>query len=167
MSNAVAPNKAQDAYLGIPHEIQTDTGARRFGRARRLRGSGGRSRQGCTAMNALIVFSILLGLHWIADFVLQTNWQARNKSKRLDALGAHVGTYTAVIAAASVVLFGLAGLWFALINGALHFVTDFFTSKLSARFAAKPDWRLFAVIGFDQLIHQWTFAVLLALMFYH
>jgi hypothetical protein len=75
-------------------------------------------------MNALIVFSILLGLHWIADFVLQTNWQARNKSKRLDALGAHVGTYTAVIAAASVVLFGLAGLWFALINGALHFVVS-------------------------------------------
>lgn len=117
-------------------------------------------------MNPLIVFSILLGVHWVADFLLQTNWQAKNKSKRLDALGAHVATYTAVITVVSVILFGIAGLWFAAINGVLHFVTDFLTSRLAARFADKFDWRFFAVVGFDQLIHQWTFALLLGLMFY-
>jgi len=132
----------------------------REGRARAQR------RVGIAAMNPLIVFSVLLGVHWIADFLLQTNWQAKNKSKRLDALGAHVATHTAVIATASVILFGIAGLWFALINGALHFATDFFTSRLSSHLAANLDWRFFAVLGFDQLIHQWTFALLLGLMFY-
>jgi hypothetical protein len=146
--------------------MQAEPVATHLGETPRSCGSGIGSRQGSAAMNALSSFSVLLGVHWIGDFLLQTNWQAKNKSKRLDALGAHVATYTAAITAASAALFGMAGIWFALINGALHFVTDFFTSRWSARYAANPDWRFFAVIGFDQLIHQWTFAVLLALMFY-
>src|SRR4029077_195261 len=37
----------------------------------------------------------LLATHWVGDFVLQTNFQASNKNKRLDALSLHVATYTA------------------------------------------------------------------------
>lgn len=112
-------------------------------------------------------YLVLLAAHWLADFVLQTGWQAQNKSKRLDALARHVATYTAVLTAVSIVLFGAAGVLFALANGILHFATDFFTSRWSARLYAKQDWHnFFVVVGFDQLIHQATLAVTMWFAFY-
>lgn len=110
-------------------------------------------------------FVFFLAVHWVADFVLQTHWQASNKSKRLDALARHVSTYTACLFFTSLFIFlatGFAFLWFTLTNGALHFVTDYFTSRWSSKFYAKQDWHnFFVVIGFDQLIHQVTLAVTL------
>lgn len=104
-------------------------------------------------------FVILLIVHWVADFVLQTHWQASNKSKRLDALARHVAIYTATLAVSSIILFGAMGAAFALVNGVLHFGTDYFTSRWSSRLWAKQDWHnFFVVIGFDQLIHQITLA---------
>jgi hypothetical protein len=37
---------------------------------------------------------LMLFIHWIADFVLQTHWQATNKSKNNIALTQHVTTYS-------------------------------------------------------------------------
>jgi Protein of unknown function (DUF3307) len=84
---------------------------------------------------ALLQFVALLALHWLADFVLQTHWQASNKSKRLDALARHVCVYTAALAAGAVIIFGFSTslVWFVAANGALHFFTDYFTSRWSAR----------------------------------
>ena len=117
-------------------------------------------------MNQLWQFLALLAVHWIADFVLQTHWQASNKSKSLNALGRHVATYMTVLAVASVALFGIdLGLSFALLNGALHFATDFFTSKWTARLYARGQvHNFFAVVGLDQLIHQATLALTMAWM---
>lgn len=103
----------------------------------------------------------LLALHWVADFVLQTHWQATNKSKRNDALLAHVATYTGALALGSLALFGpgLAVAAFVLVNGFLHFGTDWCTSRWSSRLWARQDWHnFFVVIGLDQLIHQATLA---------
>lgn len=79
-------------------------------------------------------FMILLAAHYVADFKLQTHWQATNKSKNIMALLEHVAVYTAVLAVVAVVLFGMTGIWFAFvwINGVLHFCTDFVTSRWSA-----------------------------------
>jgi Protein of unknown function (DUF3307) len=116
-------------------------------------------------MTPIWFFLALLAVHWLADFVLQTHWQASNKSKRLDALARHVMVYTAVLAGASVVLFGVDGAPFAAVNGVLHFVTDFGTSRWTARLYAKQDWHnFFVVVGFDQLIHQTTLAATMWLM---
>jgi hypothetical protein len=116
----------------------------------------------------LWAFLALLGVHWFADFVLQTHWQASNKSKRVDALLRHVATYTAVLVAASLALFGVNGLVFAGINGLLHFGTDFLTSRWSAPLYAKQDWHcFFVIIGFDQLIHQSTLAVTMWFLISH
>lgn len=119
-------------------------------------------------MTILWHFMALLALHWLADFVLQTNWQASNKSKRNDALAAHVCVYTLVLGAGSVLMFGWSMAWvcFVVANGILHFGTDYMTSRVSARFYAKQDWHnFFVVVGFDQLVHQTTLAATLALLF--
>lgn len=84
-------------------------------------------------------FMILLATHYVADFVLQTNWQATNKSKNNLALLDHVAVYTAVLAAVSVLMFGLTALWFAFvwINAVLHYCTDYVTSRLSSKHFAR------------------------------
>ena len=113
-------------------------------------------------MTPLWQFVALLAVHWFADFVCQTHWQASNKSKNNDALFKHVGNYTLILIAASLVIFGLGWIAaaFAWVNGCLHFVTDYFTSRWSAKLYAKQDWHnFFVVIGFDQLIHQVTLAL--------
>jgi len=116
-------------------------------------------------MTTLWQFVVLLAAHWLADFFLQTHWQASNKSKRMDALARHVGTYTMVLLVVAIFLFGFElGVAFAALNGVLHFGTDYFTSRWSSKLYAKQDWHnFFVVIGFDQLIHQTTLATTLAI----
>ena len=117
-------------------------------------------------MNWLWLFLGLLAIHWIADFILQTHWQATNKSKNNIALLHHVATYTTVLAVVSIVFFGFVGILYALVNGLLHFATDFNTSRWTARLYAKQDWHnFFVVIGFDQLLHQTTLLVTMYLFF--
>lgn len=108
----------------------------------------------------------LLATHWVGDFVLQTDFQASNKSRRLDALSLHAATYTATLFLAAVILFGLvAAVIFAALNGALHFATDYITSRASSKLWAEQNWRrFFMMIGFDQLIHQATLALTLWMM---
>jgi hypothetical protein len=108
----------------------------------------------------------LLATHWVGDFVLQTDFQASNKNRRLDALSLHVATYTATLFLAAVILFGLvAAVIFAALNGALHFATDYITSRASSKLWAEQNWRrFFMMIGFDQLIHQATLALTLWMM---
>jgi hypothetical protein len=111
-------------------------------------------------------FVALLATHWVGDFVLQTNFQASNKSKRLDALSLHVATYTLTLFISAIVLLGVtAAVIFAAINGALHFATDYITSRASSKLWEKQSWhRFFVMIGFDQLIHQATLASTLWIM---
>lgn len=113
----------------------------------------------------LVAFVLILWAHFVGDFVLQTDWQAKNKSKRWDAMLPHVATYTMTLAVAAAWMFGTAGLGYALVNGAAHLLTDVVTSQGTAHYAAKKDWhRFFVVVGADQLVHQATLALTLALM---
>lgn len=116
-------------------------------------------------------FLALLAVHWFADFVLQTHWQASNKSKNNEALMRHVGVYTLVLAAAVPFIFAvnsLAPFLFVMVNSALHFCTDYVTSRISSRLYTKQDWHnFFVIIGFDQLIHQATLAGTMILFFSH
>ena len=95
---------------------------------------------------------ILFWLHFIADFVLQSDEIARTKSKCNLILLLHVTIYS------------LPFLWFgwlfAFVNGAAHFITDYFTSRATSRLhkAGKNHW-FFVVVGFDQAIHLTTLFV--------
>jgi hypothetical protein len=112
----------------------------------------------------------LLTVHWFADFVLQTSWQAGNKHRRLDALAGHVAVYTIVIGISASVLFPFSlDRWalFTTLNGALHFATDFVTSRISSALQDKEDRHLFFIaVGFDQLLHQVTLIGTMWLVYY-
>lgn len=106
----------------------------------------------------------LLFIHWFADFCVQTHWQASNKSKNMNALLRHVFTYTMVLMVGSWLLFGMnqTVISFVLANGGLHFVTDYYTSRVTAYFYAQKDYHnFFVVVGFDQFLHQLALAVTL------
>jgi len=109
-----------------------------------------------------IVLLICLA-HYVADFVFQTDWMAQNKSKTNYPLFVHVCTYSVVI---FLILFPffhdeIKLILFAFLNGILHFIIDFFTSRLSSKLYREgklgsktiPNFGFFSVIGLDQLLH--------------
>lgn len=98
----------------------------------------------------------VLFAHFVGDFILQSDWMAQNKSKKLYPLCTHVTVY-------SLPLY-FWGWKFALANAGMHFCIDFVTSRISSRlWAAKQVHWFFVVIGFDQFLH----AACLILTFAH
>lgn len=102
--------------------------------------------------------SILLIGHFVADFVMQSDTMAMNKSKSWRWLSAHVLVYSCgLLAAAVLILSPIAALFYVAGNAVLHFITDAITSRLTAYLYAKAErhW-FFVAIGFDQLVHALT-----------
>ena len=117
---------------------------------------------------------MLLFIHCVFDWGLQTNWQAQNKSKSLTALFRHVAIYS--------LPFFWWGWRFGLVTFTLHLVTDCLTSEqtrrnwfvgprasLARQGDRAEDWgapvyvpryfpkkrkAFFLWIGADQLVHQ-------------
>lgn len=100
---------------------------------------------------------IILALHFIGDFLLQSDRMSKNKSKSLRWLSAHICVYTLALTPL--------GLTFAMVNGFAHLCIDYGTSKATSRLweAKKTHW-FFVVIGADQLVHYallfWTYTML-------
>ena len=90
---------------------------------------------------------MLVWIHWFADFILQSDRIAINKSNSNLILLWHV------------FLYGLCFLWFgwkfAAVNAVLHFATDWITSRVTKKLwiAEQRHW-FFVVIGLDQAIHM-------------
>ncbi len=102
------------------------------------------------------LFVFILLIHFLGDFVLQTDWQAKNKSSSLNALNRHVLSYSTVWGLAAFVYFGNIGtaLSFMFITYVAHFATDYVTSRqVKKYFAAEDHHTGFIVIGFDQALH--------------
>ena len=109
-------------------------------------------------MNLIEIFSILL-IHWFADFVLQTDKQAKNKSKSNKHLTSHVLTYSAVWSIVCVwyaITYDnpIMGILFPGITFILHWTTDYFTSRLNTKLWNKGEVHNFFIsVGFDQVLH--------------
>lgn len=138
----------------------------------------------------MAAFTLIVIAHTIADFFLQTDDQAKGKSSSFRALGSHIIAYTtfliitvypvAFVAAFAtwsstgridsiIKIIGLPVLW-CIINGCLHFLTDYITSRASS-YAWSNENRhdFFCIIGVDQAIHIltlcWTAYAMYAVFF--
>ncbi len=103
-----------------------------------------------------MVFSLILLAHWTGDYAFQTSKMAVGKSQHIKWLAFHVLVYTLVLCVFSIFLFSIKlAIFYTLLNGVLHGITDFFTSKLAAKYNQTPRI-FFPVLGMDQLIHTIT-----------
>jgi hypothetical protein len=127
----------------------------------------------------MIPMSILLFylfLHWYADFVCQTDKQAKGKSSSNLQLLAHTSSYGLLVTLYTYILYWTnsfgAQYWytpllFGIIQFVTHTVVDWITSRIN-----KKLWEdgyvheFFVMIGFDQLIHYVILFSSLALLFY-
>jgi len=85
---------------------------------------------------------IIFLLHIFAGFFLQSNRISKLKREKKQYLFQHVGMYTLVFIVLSPILLGLTilqGLLYSLINGVFHYIVDYYTGKLKARFIGKND----------------------------
>lgn len=98
---------------------------------------------------------MMLFLHWLADFVCQTDWEAQNKSKDNLALTAHTAKYSILWFPFMLSILGMSGaIWFTLITFGCHTITDYITSRISSKYwADKKVHEFFVSIGFDQWLH--------------
>jgi hypothetical protein len=107
---------------------------------------------------------LLLFLHWVTDFFLQSDAMALQKSENNKVLGKHCLIYSFPLS----LLFLFWGLETAGIAfGALfisHFAIDYVTARLNKKFwLNNKRHEFFVMIGFDQFLH---YMVLLLLVLY-
>ena len=106
----------------------------------------------------LFVCSVLF-VHWVADFVAQTDKQAKAKAKDFDALFSHCAVYATIMTSAGALYpWVTASLNNLIVFGysifLSHITIDFVTSKLNAYLYGKGRVHDFFVsIGFDQWLH--------------
>lgn len=94
-----------------------------------------------------MMINLILLIHWIFDFVLQSSWMAKNKSSSNIALFTHVAIYSLPW----LLLFG----WeYSAINGCFHLIIDYFTSRITKKlWEQKRVHNFFVIIGLDQMLH--------------
>jgi L-asparagine transporter-like permease len=103
------------------------------------------------------ILGILL-IHWFADFVLQTDEQAKGKSKEWKPLLHHTFNYSIIWFFASFI-YGMFTnnillLLFAPITFICHTITDYITSRENSKlWESGKVHDFFVCVGFDQWLH--------------
>jgi len=110
-------------------------------------------------MNLIEILGII-GIHWIADFVLQNDKMAQGKSKNWNDLLSHTSTYSLVWFVTGVSLCittdvkAVSVIWFWAITFISHTATDYCTSRVNSKlWEDKKVHQFFVSIGFDQCLH--------------
>jgi len=105
-------------------------------------------------------------VHWIADFVLQTEEMANKKSSSNFWLTMHVSVYS-LTSLGGIMIYGIFYLYghdtlelgsmfivFFVLCFVLHWLTDFVTSRITTYYhITKQTRKFFITIGFDQWLH--------------
>lgn len=120
-------------------------------------------------LNLIEIFSIII-IHFIGDFVLQTDKQAKGKSKEWKPLLSHTFNYS-LCWYFVIFFFAIWGnhfngysakelgwsswmILFPVVTFVTHTITDYFTSRLNSKLWAKGEVHNFFVsVGFDQVLH--------------
>lgn len=104
----------------------------------------------------VVKLTLILIMHLVADFLLQGSSFSKLKMSKIGYLFLHVLIYTAFFIVVSPLLLSLTfqeGLLFSGINGGIHLVVDFITSKLKRMFWQKNESVYIAIVSADNLIH--------------
>lgn len=118
------------------------------------------------------IFILIILVHYLADFGLQTHAQAIGKGEGKKFINLplfyHAGIYSLVwtIATIPILDYNLRFLVFGMITFICHYLTDWVTSRISKPLFQKGDFHNgFVVVGFDQVLHYlqlyFTFKLLL------
>lgn len=123
----------------------------------------------------ILTIIYILSVHFVSDFIMQSDEMAKGKSTSIKWLTLHILSYlkgficSAIIFYVTITLIWgriaspLLILGYCFVNAILHWVTDYFTSKETSRLWAELKvHQFFIMIGLDQLIH----ATCLILTFY-
>ena len=119
---------------------------------------------------ALLFWSLVLFevKHFVCDFVLQTAYQYRNKGIYGHPAGfVHAGLHVAGSLPAVLIMTETAWLIAAILAAefAVHYHVDWLKEQINKRHALSfNDARYWWVFGADQLIHQMTYVVILAVL---
>jgi uncharacterized membrane-anchored protein len=127
-------------------------------------------------MNQILIIIYLMFAHWYADFVMQTDEMAKNKSASNKWLLSHVFNYTLYFWYFTTLLISIltdfnpyaliTNIIFSLINGSTHFVVDYYTSRLNSKLWAENRTHDFFVgVGLDQYIHYVIMFISYGLLF--
>ena len=97
----------------------------------------------------------LLLTHWVADFVMQSDRMAKEKSSNNLMLFWHCLMYGTMFMGATVMEnYGMKGILFGLLLGLIHFPVDYVTSRINSHlYNEGRNHAFFVSIGFDQWIH--------------
>ena len=123
----------------------------------------------------------MLFVHWVADFVCQTDKMAKGKSSSIGELLKHLISYAVVFTVGTFLTAlaldgkghsewffkdGFPAFWlFVIINAGSHFFIDYVTSRASKlEFDRGNAGTAFKIIGFDQFLHLAIMAVSLYYM---
>jgi hypothetical protein len=113
-------------------------------------------------MISITTICLLLVAHYVADFVCQTDWMARNKSEKFLPRVTHACVYSIVLFMFMIFALPLvSALLFVIFNGIVHYYVDKFSSRVTSRLSKEgkygsntiPNFGMFSIIGLDQLIH--------------
>jgi hypothetical protein len=106
------------------------------------------------------LFILILLIHFLGDFALQTHEQSMGKSQGKDfsneQLFYHVGIYSIVwfIACLAILPVWYRAVPFTILTFAFHYTTDYVTSRIGKPYWKKEDFHNgFVIIGFDQILH--------------
>lgn len=100
----------------------------------------------------------ILFLHFVGDFIFQSDKMAKGKSVSNKWLGLHVSVYCLPLILVSPL--------YALANFVPHFLTDYVSSRVGGNLYREGDiHNFFVVVGFDQLLHALTLILTYTYMF--
>jgi membrane-bound metal-dependent hydrolase YbcI (DUF457 family) len=104
-------------------------------------------------MIELYVVLVIVWAHWFADFILQSDYHAVNKSKDNFVLFQHICWYSIPMTLIGLII-PINLLW-VIVNAILHAMTDYVTSRMTSKLwqQEKRHW-FFVTIGADQAIHM-------------
>jgi hypothetical protein len=118
-------------------------------------------------MQTLITYSVLILLHFIGDFIMQSDKDAKGKSTSFKCLVSHTSTYVVpfIVVGAFFFPFDMVNV-FAIITFLAHTITDYFTSKLNSKLWKSGNTHNFFIsVGFDQVLHYIQLFVTFYLLF--